>query len=53
LAVLVVHPLSVGRTFRADRRRHQEGKQTPVIAVAIVLIGIGLFAFFTVLLRLT
>jgi putative membrane protein len=31
----------------------REGKQTPVIAVAIVLIGIGLFAFFTVLMRLT
>ena len=31
----------------------QEGKQTPVIAVAIVLILIGLFAFFAVLLRLT
>ena len=31
----------------------QEGKQTPVIAVAIVLIGIGLFAFFAVLFRLT
>src|SRR5215471_13174725 len=31
----------------------QEGKQTPVIAVAIVLIGIGLFAFFAVLLRFT
>jgi putative membrane protein len=31
----------------------QEGKQAPVIAVAIVLIGIGLFAFFAVLLRLT
>ena len=31
----------------------KEGKQTPVIAVAIVLIGIGLFAFFAVLLRLT
>ena len=30
-----------------------EGKQTPVIAVAIVLTGIGLFAFFAVLLRLT
>ena len=29
-----------------------EGMQTPVIAVAILLIGIGLFAFFTVLLRL-
>ena len=30
-----------------------EGKQTPVVAVAIVLIGIGLFAFFAVLLRST
>ena len=31
----------------------KEGKQTPVIAVAIVLLFIGLFAFFAVLLRLT
>jgi putative membrane protein len=31
----------------------REGKQTPVIAVAVVLILIGLFAFFAVLLRLT
>ena len=31
----------------------KEGMQTPVIAVAIVLIFIGLFAFFAVLLRLT
>ena len=31
----------------------KEGKQTPVVAVAIVLIGIGLFAFFAVLFRLT
>jgi putative membrane protein len=31
----------------------KEGIQSPVIAVAIVLIGIGLFAFFAVLLRLT
>src|SRR5215470_3436859 len=31
----------------------QEGKQTPVIAVALVLLLIGLFAFFAVLLRLT
>src|SRR5262252_5257922 len=31
----------------------KEGKQTPAIAVAIVLILIGLFAFFAVLLRLT
>jgi putative membrane protein len=30
----------------------KEGMQTPVIAVAIVLIFIGLFAFFAVLLRL-
>ena len=31
----------------------REGKHTPVMAVAIVLILIGLFAFFAVLLRLT
>jgi putative membrane protein len=31
----------------------KEGRQTPVIAVAVVLIFIGLFAFFAVLLRLT
>jgi len=31
----------------------KEGKQTPVVVVAIVLIGIGLFAFFAVLLHLT
>jgi putative membrane protein len=30
-----------------------EGMQTPVIAVAFILIGIGLFAFFAVLVRLT
>ena len=31
----------------------KEGKHTPVMAVAVVLILIGLFAFFAVLLRLT
>jgi len=31
----------------------EEGVQTPVIAVAVVLIAIGLFAFFVVLFRLT
>jgi inner membrane protein YidH len=30
-----------------------EGMQTPVVAVAVLLIGIGLFAFFAVLFRLT
>jgi putative membrane protein len=30
----------------------KEGRQTPIVAVAIVLIFIGLFAFFAVLLRL-
>ena len=29
-----------------------EGKQTPIMAVAILLIGVGLFAFFAVLFRL-
>jgi putative membrane protein len=31
----------------------KEGKQTPIMAVAILLIGVGLFAFFAVLFRLT
>ena len=31
----------------------KEGRQTPIMAVAIVLTGIGLFTFFAVLLRLT
>jgi putative membrane protein len=31
----------------------QDGIQTPVLAVAIVLVFIGLFAFFAVLFRLT
>src|ERR1700758_4759633 len=30
----------------------KEGKQTPIMAVAILLIGVGLFAFFAVLFRL-
>jgi len=30
----------------------KEGKQSPITAVAILLIGIGIFAFFAVLLRL-
>jgi hypothetical protein len=31
----------------------KEGKKSPVVAVAILLILVGLFAFFSVLLRLT
>jgi len=42
-----------GEPYRPIAGVTQEGKQTPVIAVAIVLIGIGLFAFFAVLFRLT
>jgi putative membrane protein len=30
----------------------KEGKRTPVLAVAVILIGVGLFAFFAVLFRL-
>jgi putative membrane protein len=30
----------------------KEGKQTPIMAVALLLIGVGLFAFFAVLFRL-
>ena len=42
-----------GEPFSAIAGVTKEGKQTPVIAVAIVLLFIGLFAFFAVLLRLT
>ena len=42
-----------GATFAPIAGVTPEGKQTPVTAVAIVLILIGLFAFFAVLLRLT
>ena len=31
----------------------EEGKRTPIMPVAILLIGVGLFAFFAVLFRLT
>jgi hypothetical protein len=30
----------------------KEGVQSPAVAIAILLVGIGLFAFFAVLLRL-
>ena len=39
--------------FAAIAGMTKEGKQSPVIAVAILLILIGLFAFFAVLFRLT
>src|ERR1700758_3688294 len=42
-----------GEPFAAIAGVTKEGKQTPVIAVAILLTGIGLFAFLAVLLRLT
>jgi putative membrane protein len=42
-----------GEPFDSIAGVTKEGMQTPVIAVAILLIGIGLFAFFAVLLRLT
>jgi putative membrane protein len=41
-----------GGTFAPIAGVTPEGKHTPVIAIAILLIGIGLFAFFAVLLRL-
>jgi putative membrane protein len=41
-----------GGTFAPIAGMTREGKQSPVIAVAILLILIGLFAFFAVLLRL-
>lgn len=42
-----------GRPFAQIAGMTKEGMQSPVIAVAILLICIGLFAFFAVLLRLT
>ena len=42
-----------GVEFAAIAGMTKEGKQSPVIAVAILLILIGLFAFFAVLFRLT
>jgi putative membrane protein len=41
-----------GEAFAPIAGVTKEGKQTPVAAVAILLIGVGLFAFFTVLFRL-
>jgi putative membrane protein len=42
-----------GEPFTPIAGLTQEGKHSPVVAVAILLIFIGLFAFFAVLLRLT
>jgi putative membrane protein len=42
-----------GESFAPIAGMTKEGKQSPVIAIAILLIAIGLFAFFAVLLRLT
>jgi putative membrane protein len=41
-----------GRDFAAIAGFTREGKQTPLLAVAVVLALIGVFAFFAVLLRL-
>jgi len=40
--------------FRRKGRPHmtKKGVQSPAVAIAILLVGIGLFAFFAVLLRL-
>ena len=42
-----------GGSFAPIAGMTKEGMQSPVVAIAILLIGIGLFAFFAVLLRLT
>lgn len=42
-----------GGSFAPIAGLTKEGMQSPVIAVAILLIGIGVFAFFAVLFRLT
>ena len=41
-----------GGSFAPIAGPTREGVQTPVIVIAVLLIGIGLFAFFAVLLRL-
>jgi putative membrane protein len=41
-----------GETFAPIAGVTREGKHTPVLAIAVLLIGIGVFAFFAVLLRL-
>jgi inner membrane protein YidH len=42
-----------GESFAPIAGMTKERKQSPVIAVAVLLIGIGVFAFFAVLFRLT
>ncbi|MFZ1090245.1 MAG: DUF202 domain-containing protein [Xanthobacteraceae bacterium] len=42
-----------GGTFAPIAGMTKEGMQSPVLAIAILLICVGLFAFFAVLLRLT
>ena len=42
-----------GESFAPVAGMTKEGMQSPVIAIAVLLIGIGVFAFFAVLLRLT
>ncbi|MGH7045070.1 MAG: YidH family protein [Stellaceae bacterium] len=42
-----------GGSFAPIAGMTKEGKRSPVAAVAVLLIGIGLFAFFAVLFRLT
>ncbi len=42
-----------GGSFAPIAGMTKEAKQSPVVAVAVLLIGIGLFAFFAVLFRLT
>jgi putative membrane protein len=41
-----------GGSFETIAGVTKEGRQTPILAVAIALILVGLFAFFSVLLRL-
>jgi putative membrane protein len=42
-----------GGSFAPIAGMTKEGMQSPVLAIAVLLIGIGLFAFFAVLFRLT
>jgi hypothetical protein len=42
----------MGWSVRRPRWNDQGGKESPILAIAILLILIGIFAFFAVLLRL-
>jgi hypothetical protein len=53
LAKTCHRPLPLSGNFAVITGATREGRQTPLLAVAVVLSLIGIFAFFAVLLSLT